>query len=554
MDVAYSYLRFSSPSQAKGDSLRRQIMLRDAYCERHGLKLDDTLTLRDLGVSAYRGANTEVGALAGFLDACRNGRVVPGSTLLVEKLDRISRQEAGEATALFLQIINAGVIVVTLEPEREYKQGAANEFQLLEVVLHFVLAHLESKKKSERVHEAWEEKRRKAAKSKTPMTEKCPEWLRLDEGGYRPIEAAAAAIRRVFELCIEGAGIRRIVNILEQEGVQAFGRSGRWTMPYISKILRWKAVIGEYQPHVLVHEKGKKQRREPHGDPVPGYYPAIIQEADFYRAQQMRAGRRYKPGRASCGETNLFTGLLYHAEHRRTMVLKRDQPGTKYVYLQSSAYQTGTRPGPTGIFPYQPLEDAVLGILKELKPQDVLDASKVAGSKEVQSEIAAAELQLRQIEQTMEKARARPKTPETIDVYMETLEALARDRKATIRQLEQLRAKATSNAAESLTETQSLVDMFKNAKGQEQAKLRLRIRGKLGTIINQIWVLIEANGQRQKRVFGQVFLQNGEMRQFRIIRPLPKPGTPLPRLRPELESVDLRNYTSTNRSTSADGD
>ena len=60
---AYSYLRFSTPEQSKGDSLRRQTALADEYAKRHGLTLDTELNLRDLGVSAFRGDNVAVGAL-----------------------------------------------------------------------------------------------------------------------------------------------------------------------------------------------------------------------------------------------------------------------------------------------------------------------------------------------------------------------------------------------------------------------------------------------------------------------------------------------------------
>ncbi len=52
---AYSYVRFSTPEQSKGDSLRRQEEKAEAYCQRHGWAMDRTLTLRDLGVSAFRG-------------------------------------------------------------------------------------------------------------------------------------------------------------------------------------------------------------------------------------------------------------------------------------------------------------------------------------------------------------------------------------------------------------------------------------------------------------------------------------------------------------------
>ena len=49
MKVAYSYIRFSTPEQMKGDSLRRQLEASRKYAAEHDLVLDDTL--RDLGKS-----------------------------------------------------------------------------------------------------------------------------------------------------------------------------------------------------------------------------------------------------------------------------------------------------------------------------------------------------------------------------------------------------------------------------------------------------------------------------------------------------------------------
>jgi hypothetical protein len=49
---AYSYIRFSTPEQAKGDSLQRQTDAARAWAARHGLELDEELTFRDEGVSA----------------------------------------------------------------------------------------------------------------------------------------------------------------------------------------------------------------------------------------------------------------------------------------------------------------------------------------------------------------------------------------------------------------------------------------------------------------------------------------------------------------------
>jgi len=47
---AYSYIRFSSLEQAKGDSYRRQLERTEKYCKEHNLVLNDT-RYADLGVS-----------------------------------------------------------------------------------------------------------------------------------------------------------------------------------------------------------------------------------------------------------------------------------------------------------------------------------------------------------------------------------------------------------------------------------------------------------------------------------------------------------------------
>src|SRR6516165_10425780 len=94
--LAYSYLRFSSPEQAKGDSIRRQTEARDAWLVRHpSVTLDTSLTLHDKGVSGFSGKhrlNADRFALAAFLKLVDAGRIPEGSYLLLENLDRLSRE------------------------------------------------------------------------------------------------------------------------------------------------------------------------------------------------------------------------------------------------------------------------------------------------------------------------------------------------------------------------------------------------------------------------------------------------------------------------------
>src|SRR5260221_5486876 len=94
---AYPYLRFSTPEQAEGDSTRRQEAALHRWAEINGAVLDDSLKLRDEGVSAFTGRNITHGGLGRFLDAARRGRLKPQPHFLVENLDRFSRLVAPEA-------------------------------------------------------------------------------------------------------------------------------------------------------------------------------------------------------------------------------------------------------------------------------------------------------------------------------------------------------------------------------------------------------------------------------------------------------------------------
>jgi len=74
---AYSYIRFSTLQQLKGDSLRRQLEGSRKWAKENGYELDTSL--RDLGVSAFSGANRTVGALKKFIDLIEQGQIDEGS-------------------------------------------------------------------------------------------------------------------------------------------------------------------------------------------------------------------------------------------------------------------------------------------------------------------------------------------------------------------------------------------------------------------------------------------------------------------------------------------
>jgi hypothetical protein len=498
--IAYSYIRFSSGKQAKGNSLRRQLELSEDYCRRNGLSLDESLQLRDLGVSAFRGHNVRDGALAGFLEACKTGKVKPGSFLIVESLDRLSRAEIRPALQLFMSIQDYGVTIVTLNPERAYCPKSTDALALIEPLIVFSRGHEESSIKSNRIHDAWNNKRKMA--SSKPMTAKCPAWLTLKEGKFSVIPSAEKAIKRIYELANSGEGIRRITRILVEEKIKPIGYSGRWTMAYVQKLLYSRALMGEMQPYVL--DKGK---RVPLGEPVQNYYPVVISEEYFYQTRSKQKQKRNKQGRVSDREANLFTHLVVNAEDSMSMVMKTDI-GQKHLYLVSSGYCYGKKRTRNSSFPYAVFESAMLNYLYELK----LEPEKPSTDKG-ENRISLLESQLVTIEQKIQRAIDKARKTDDIDVYLEVIEALKNDKKEKAAELESLRESVSSPESVSIVETRTMIEAIRN---NNDVSVRKMAKRKIAQLISKIYLMIRSEG-RHKTALAQINMRNGTKRSLIIL-------------------------------------
>src|ERR1039457_7172226 len=88
---AYSYQRFSSIKQKKGDSTTRQTGAAELFAKQFNLELRQTFS--DDGVSGFKGKNfSNESALSAFLKLVDSGEIEKGSCLIVENMDRLSRQ------------------------------------------------------------------------------------------------------------------------------------------------------------------------------------------------------------------------------------------------------------------------------------------------------------------------------------------------------------------------------------------------------------------------------------------------------------------------------
>jgi len=166
MKKAIAYLRFSTSSQQYGDSLRRQNKLVAEWLESHPDYLLDNLTYKDLGLSAFNGSHAVHGAFSEFMEAVQGGYIPYGTVLLVESLDRLSREKIGEATERLRSILSAGIDVVTLTDHTHYTKDSLDDpYSLIKTILIAQRANEESEIKSRRMKSAWQRKREEAEAS-----------------------------------------------------------------------------------------------------------------------------------------------------------------------------------------------------------------------------------------------------------------------------------------------------------------------------------------------------------------------------------------------------
>jgi DNA invertase Pin-like site-specific DNA recombinase len=559
--TAFSYIRFSDPKQGGGDSLRRQTADALAWCTANGARLDTVTTLRDLGTSAYRGAHRKSpdrNALAAFLKLVEEGRVPRGSYLIIENLDRLSREEEVPACNLLTGILMAGVRIVQLRPQELVLTDKSNGFDIMRAVMELSRGHGESKLKSERVGAAWEQKRVHARTGRL-ATRKVPAWcavegLSRDTYTLALVPARAEAIRYIFELAANGHGVARLVKRLNKEGVPPFGRlldeetlaryarrrerqgkplteeelaalneqaaagrpgywykgsqprpaSGWWVEPawntvYVRAILNDRRALGEYQPRT---RDGK-----PQGPPIEGYFPPVVTEKQFQLARAA-TDRRKRPGRRLGKHIDLFARMIYDARdgsayyactrtERRSGRVCRTRQLTNYHGAQGRAT---TRQFPLAVF-----ERAVLGQLVELDAEDVLGQRGPDDTDAIEAELA----QLRERKEAL-KADLLRRDGREIPEIGDAIEML-RDQE---RELEDRLAEAGERAARPLSD--SWRELRQLAGLLDDPDARLRLRAALGRVVDGVWLLVVPRGFTRLAAV-QVVFAGGAVRNYLLI-------------------------------------
>lgn len=387
---AITYLRWSTLEQGNSDrsSEDRQDINTRRVCEQNGWPI--AMRIVDSGRSAYTGTNLTKGELGRLTAKFQSGALSPAShVLVVEELDRLSRQPPGTMTrwlaplldsGLWLCIANSGQVIKAETMERDFGGFVTLMSQAFS-------AHDFSRRQSERGAAAWRKRRQAAASGIGGSRHRARGWLTWDveQKCYATVPERVWLVREMFRLRLEGYGkgaIAKSFNTLAAEDprYEPWSTSRTppkaWTATAIGRIVQDRAVVGYVQYHINPRGADKKVAA---GEPVKAY-PAIIDEETWARANDRRLENQLRHQGRSRSVSNLLGPLAKCKACGGTMQplgsarVRVNKDGTRsqhyFLYCQTAKMTSGVQCSNQRGWRYSAIEGPIIERLLELAIDD----------------------------------------------------------------------------------------------------------------------------------------------------------------------------------------
>jgi len=305
------------------------------------------LPISDEGLSGYKGHNLERGSLGHFLAEVRAGKIPAGTALIIENLDRLSRQGIDKTTDLLKALTQSGIDVHVIHglSTTVLKAGFNNDLSAyITIGVSAKLAHEESEKKSQRIGSAWKVKKIAAASGKL-FTRNIPSWLKVENDKIVERSEYVSMVKEMFSMASQGIGSKNICGHF----------NGAVSRAFVVKTLCNRSVLGEFRP------KGSEV--------IYGYFPEIISPSEFNAVRAIMNSKRkngnYIGGsRSSASADNLLSGIIFDITtdpNGKPMYYQKIKGGFQYLETAFTAKgkhdQNRTR--------YDKLEHSILAFLEK---------------------------------------------------------------------------------------------------------------------------------------------------------------------------------------------
>jgi DNA invertase Pin-like site-specific DNA recombinase len=305
----YSYARFSSNSQREGTSIVRQLSLAEEFVVTHPqFNLQLINQYQDESRSGYHGKHLTVGRLGEFLKDVKSGRVEKNSWCGVEDFDRLSRQNYWDAKAVFEEMMNAGITIVTFKNGNTFDLQSLRKapYEFMTALMSMVGANEYTERMSERSLDNWRRKREAAVTTGKIMTSNVPVWInnvvdersptgRILKSHFELNEENAAIVRQVVDLFLnKSMGCQTLCRKLNLEGVKCLRKGKFWGPANVRAVLNNEALCGRYS-----HK----------GTVIESYFPPLVTKHDYAEIQLLLKSGNNSKLRACPTPANPLQGL-----------------------------------------------------------------------------------------------------------------------------------------------------------------------------------------------------------------------------------------------------
>ena len=327
----YLYMRFSDLKQADGDSIRRQRDYAERVAKEKNLTINEDLVMTDRGISAFKSKNAKKGKLGAFIKAIDDGLVAERSILIVESLDRLSRDTPFTAHFQFSKLIDKGITIITANDKNEYNEQTLSKYpsQLFTLTGTMLRAHDESLHKQKRSIEKIKDKiKRFEEEGVVKPLGTVPHWLDPVKDGYK-LNDNSKTIKLIIDMYLDNKGLNTISRELNDRNIKSPKGLNRWGVTTIRKILDNKALYG-YKEFELSYLIDGREITEKHG--LEHYYPSIISKNDYLVIQERKKKKAnsresygdvtyllssYGKGKSVCAKCGHATGTQMQKQKNR---------------------------------------------------------------------------------------------------------------------------------------------------------------------------------------------------------------------------------------------
>lgn len=393
---AVSYLRMSTKKQLNGHSLKRQNETIDQYVKENNLELIETL--EDIGLSGFSGANIKKGVLGEFIERINNEEVDKDIVLIVENLDRLSRQAPTRAFSQLVEIIEYGIEIHTLQDRQKYTNETLSQNQgLLFSSIGFMLrAHEESKTKSDRLKKVWKNKRDNI-KNK-PITLRSPFWLDpIIENGITTrfkLNNKAPLVEDMFNLSIEqNYGVSKLTKYMNDN----YSKHRTWNTSTVKRTLNNEQTYGAYTPTTLID--GVRTIM----DTIEGYYPPVIDKETYLLNKRMMKERAIHSKGETTSNKNIFSGILKCGVCNGPIRYINKNSKTPEQYLMCSNKLQNKNSCNNNSWKYNSFKESILKYIHEININDILtDTNRDKRVNTLQGQIELLQHEIEDIEKKLD--------------------------------------------------------------------------------------------------------------------------------------------------------